>query len=520
MAVYASQIVARVAVEGASQAKAELEGMGQTAQKAGGMFKGAFSMFAGQAMFAGLQLLTSQIGDMFRVTMEHQDVLAQTTNVIKSMHDASGMTAQAVANLAKSIQDVTPYSDDAVQAGENMLMTFGNIGKSVFPTATQAVVDFASFMKLDVSQAALQVGKALNDPVQGVGALQREGVKLSESQKQLVKHFMDTGQTAKAQSVILKELQREFGGSAEAAGKTFGGQLEELQHHFDDMKKSIGEKIIPPLTQFVDYINANILPSIFKFGDAIGGIIQWFTKHDEAATAMKVGLAVMGGAIVGIAVPAFIAWAGAAGAAAVATIAATWPALAIGAAVGLGVAGIVLAVKHWGDITKWISGVWTESINWIGGVFSGFGTKVHDVVGAIGNAFSGLGTFVHGVWDGIVGGIRDAINWIIGAIDTFIGALDSIKINLGPIHVGLNIPQIPKLDTGGFIESTGLAVVHKGETVVPPGTSIMPSSITNATSQNSRPIVINLHMNGRQTAQALIPDLVELIRNGTGTYGL
>lgn len=520
MAQYVSQLIARVAVEGAALAKSELEGVGVQTEKTKGILSGAFSMAAGQAIFAGLGFLKNEIDDTISSAINQQAIMAQTRQAIKSTGDASGLSASQIGDMADRLTKLTTFSDDTIQSGENLLLTFTNIGKDTFPQATKAMLDMSQAMGQDTKESAIQLGKALNDPAQGMSALQRIGVTFSSTQKDLIKTYMAHGEIAKAQGVILKELSKEFGGSAEAAGKTFGGQLQIAQNKLGLFKEEIGTALLPKLADLAGFVTGTIIPGFENMVKGVGNVIQWFGKHEEAATALKVGLVVMGGAIVGVAVPAFIAWAGAAGAAAVATIAATWPALAIGAAVGLGVAGIVLAVKHWGDITKWISGVWTESINWIGGVFSGFGTKVHDIVGAIGNAFSGLGTFVHGVWDGIVGGIKDAINWIIGAIDTFIGALDSIKINLGPIHVGLNIPQIPKLDTGGFIESTGLAVVHKGETVVPPGTSIMPSSITNATSQNSRPIVINLHMNGRQTATALIPDLVELIRNGTGTYGL
>ena len=38
------------------------------------------------------------------------------------------------------------------------------------------------------------------------------------------------GNVMEAQKFILEELNREFGGSAEAAGKTFGGQLEILKN--------------------------------------------------------------------------------------------------------------------------------------------------------------------------------------------------------------------------------------------------------------------------------------------------
>jgi TP901 family phage tail tape measure protein len=55
-------------------------------------------------------------------------------------------------------------------------------------------------------------------------------------------------------------------------------------------------------------------------------------------------------------VAGFVAWTIGAGAAAIATIAATWPILAIAAIVVAVVAIIVLAVTHWGAIMDWITG--------------------------------------------------------------------------------------------------------------------------------------------------------------------
>ena len=54
-----------------------------------------------------------------------------------------------------------------------MLLTFTNIGKDVFPQATSTLVDMATAMNNGVtpsaealSAQAIQLGKALNDPVQ------------------------------------------------------------------------------------------------------------------------------------------------------------------------------------------------------------------------------------------------------------------------------------------------------------------------------------------------------------------
>jgi hypothetical protein len=75
---------------------------------------------------------------------------------------------------------------------------------------------------------------------------------------------------------------------------------------------------------------------------------------------------------------------------------------------------------------------------------------------------------IFALWDGfintIAGGLKAIANGFIALINAILGSLRSLP------GVGAFVPgDIPYLDTGGFIQKTGLAVVHQGETVVPAG---------------------------------------------------
>ena len=67
------------------------------------------------------------------------------------------------------------------------------------------------------------MGKALNDPVANLSALSRSGIQFSDEQKAVIKSMAETGRLAEAQTLILDELNRQYGGSAEAAAKADGG---------------------------------------------------------------------------------------------------------------------------------------------------------------------------------------------------------------------------------------------------------------------------------------------------------
>src|SRR5260221_465030 len=395
MALTGAQLVAKVAVEGDAEAKAKLQNVDEKVKGTSSGFKSflgnALSMAGGFAVanIAGnaIGFLSGQIGDMFQQSMDAQAGLAQTNQVISSTKGVAGETAQAVLDLATKYSHLTKFSDDTVQSASNMLLTFTNIGKNVFPMATKTVLDMSKALGQETKSSAIQLGKALNDPLTGITALQRVGVTFTQGQKDSIKAMMQHGDIAKAQGVILKELQTEFGGSAEAAGKTFPGQLKILGQSFDDLKQNVGDAVIPILQKLVGWVTSTAVPALGRFSDWFGtnaapalgrfkdavvglvtagaGLVNWFINVKGPGEILRDLMIGIGAAILAIKVgmfistiPAlvasFVAWAVAAGTAAIATLAAAAPFLIIGAVVAVVVAGVILAIQHWGRRKQWL----------------------------------------------------------------------------------------------------------------------------------------------------------------------
>ena len=64
----------------------------------------------------------------------------QLNAVLKSTAGVAGVTAQAADDLAKSLEGVTNFDDEAVLSAENLLLTFTKIGKDIFPQTTETVL--------------------------------------------------------------------------------------------------------------------------------------------------------------------------------------------------------------------------------------------------------------------------------------------------------------------------------------------------------------------------------------------
>lgn len=158
-------------------------------------------------------------------SMEAQRATAQLGAVLKSTGGVSGQTMASLDSMATALERTTIYGDEAVKSVQGLLLTFTRIKGGEFKQATQAVLAMATALGSDTKTAAIQVGKALQDPILGITALRKAGVNFSAGQKAVIKDLVDTGRAAEAQAMILKELQVEFGGSAEAARKTLGGAI-------------------------------------------------------------------------------------------------------------------------------------------------------------------------------------------------------------------------------------------------------------------------------------------------------
>jgi hypothetical protein len=223
--------------------KAAQKSLGKTADKFGDMgVKLSAALTAPLVGFAAKGIAEAR---------ETQAAFAQVDAAIASMGNAAGRTREQLGDLADKLELGSLYEGDEIlrKVTANML-TFGNISGETFDRAQQAVVDLATRMGTDLQSATILVGKALNDPIKGMTALGRAGIQFTETQKAQIKAFNEGGQAAKAQAIILGELERQFGGAAQAAQDV--DPLNKLTDAFNQMAERVGTALLPILPVLTD----------------------------------------------------------------------------------------------------------------------------------------------------------------------------------------------------------------------------------------------------------------------------
>jgi hypothetical protein len=177
--------------------------------------------------------------------------VAQVEQGLKSTGNAAGKTLQELTDMATDLQKKTLFGDEEIlQNATAQLLTFTNIAGQQFDRTQKAALDLATRLDGDLKSASIQLGKALNDPIANLSALSRSGIQFSKEQKELIKTLAETGELAKAQGIILDELEKQYGGSAEAAAAADGG-ITQLQNAIGDLGEEFGKLITQNLQPFI-----------------------------------------------------------------------------------------------------------------------------------------------------------------------------------------------------------------------------------------------------------------------------
>ena len=295
---------------------------------------------------------------------ESESINKQLNTVLQSTGEIAGVTSAKAVELSKSLEHMSGVSDETALNAENVLLTFTNIGNKIFPQATTAALDMATALNHgmlpsmgDVQAKAILIGKALQDPDAGLGALKRVGVNVDE----LKKKFTEGMSVQDKQKLILQELQTEFGGSAKAAGETFAGSLAKLKESFNDTMEIIGKSISDVIQPLVKHFAS--------VGIAIGKWIEANPKIVKAITILAGVIAIAGIAFVALGTAVFVFETVASP-----VIAIVLAVIAAVALLAIGVNWLVGKLGGWSELFKEISNVYNTylkpSIEHLIGIFN------------------------------------------------------------------------------------------------------------------------------------------------------
>jgi len=280
--------------------------------------------------FAGIAVAGLAAAKSF-VNAAAESEKAATKLAVAIRSAGQGVRQSQLEDLAKNLQRITPYSDEAIE-GMMAFLASAKLNEDQIKRLSPALLDLSEFMGKDLEGASKVLAYALETgSTKGFARLK---ISVDEA-----KYALDPV------GAIIDAIAAKCGGLAVAAGKDAAGQLAIFNNQVDELKESLGRGLLPALRAVID-VATPVAAGLAKIADSSIGrwAIEAAVPIFGVALAVK-GLSAAAGLLTGAAatvIGAYRAIAGAATATA-ATVATANATIAAGATAAAAAEGAAVA---------------------------------------------------------------------------------------------------------------------------------------------------------------------------------
>lgn len=249
----ANEVKTRLTVEDLS--KQQVTAFEKSVEAMGSRVKSSFNNVAASIAAAlSVSSLISFGKQAVAAAAEAEEAEAKYVAMRKASNEATGVSIEKIKALAAELQRTTKFEDDNTVAVAANLLRYENMSEEVFPRVIRLAADMADVFG-GLSGAANMLGRGLNDPANASRLLRTAGVELSDTVREQIKAFKESGDVGKAQALILEELEKRFGGLAGAMGDTFSGRLAKLANQWGDVQETLGNSLIPTIEKVMPLLD-------------------------------------------------------------------------------------------------------------------------------------------------------------------------------------------------------------------------------------------------------------------------
>jgi hypothetical protein len=279
------------ATQGAQGSLKTLEG------KVSGVANGIKKAVGALGIALGFNAIVNGFKDAVRAAEEAKSANDRIDAISKSMNEFGNQAKKTTDRIKKFAEDqelLVAVDATVIKATQAKLLTFRNLTKTAdvmggsFDRATMAAIDMAAAGFGEATSNATQLGKALNDPIAGITALNRAGIQFTDDQKALIKSLVDSGNVLAAQEIILKEVENQVGGTAAATADS----SDKMRIAFKTVSETLGAALLPALDSLTAWF-ISVLPDIQNFLNGLLGALK-DPRVDQSIKSMQGALGNLG----------------------------------------------------------------------------------------------------------------------------------------------------------------------------------------------------------------------------------
>jgi hypothetical protein len=263
----------------------------------GAMKMGAAIGAAGIAGVAAVGALGVKLALMGEELATAEDRIKNINKQMGLFGSESDNVSKRMIALAKATSVNIGVDAKSIMMTQAKLATFAELAATAdeaggsFDRATQAALDMAAAGFGDAESNAVQLGKALQDPIKGITALARSGVTFTAQEKAKIAALVASNKMLEAQEMILKAVEKQVGGTAAATANGSDRMKAAFTLMLEEIGKplaSITAKLADLFVQIVPKIQAmmeKIAPTIRQ----IGGLLSDALSEAVAGDTEKLG---------------------------------------------------------------------------------------------------------------------------------------------------------------------------------------------------------------------------------------
>lgn len=229
---------------------------------------------ASKAITSGFRALTSLARGFARTLLVDGVKAAQVQeDSINALNSALARTGQFTHEASQDFQDfaselqaTTTVGDEVILQNAALIQSLGNLETEALKGATEAAVNMAAALQVDLRTAANLVGRAAAGDI---STFTRYGVTIERG-----------ADNAETFANTLETLNRQFGGAAADELRTYSGQTQALANDFGDFTEEIGFVITQNevLIDVIDSVRSFIRDMSESVNDANAGLTDFVSQ--------------------------------------------------------------------------------------------------------------------------------------------------------------------------------------------------------------------------------------------------
>jgi phage-related protein len=206
--------------------------------------------------------------------------IAQINESMGLFGDSTDEVTKRLVSYAEATARATGIDTNSIKITQAKLLTFKELAASAgevggeFDRATQAAINLAAAGFGSAETNAVQLGKALQDPIKGLTALSRSGVTFTEVEKERIKALVESNKVSEAQILILEAIETQVGGTALATANA----SDRIKVGFTQVQERIGLALLPAFEKLTSFLLDRLFPA---FEEKVLPIVKAITEFIE-----------------------------------------------------------------------------------------------------------------------------------------------------------------------------------------------------------------------------------------------